>query len=63
MGACYVATLEVTKAAKGVMKYMGKAMNAVSGSGEDRCDREMEDDLTAIKSAVIFFKLLDLLIR
>mmetsp|Transcript_24556 Transcript_24556/g.44309 ORF Transcript_24556/g.44309 Transcript_24556/m.44309 type:complete len:543 (-) Transcript_24556:315-1943(-) len=54
-----IVTQEVTKAAKGAMKYMGKAMNAVSGS-EDRRDREMEDDLTAVRTPVIFFKLLDL---
>ncbi|KAL3800949.1 hypothetical protein ACHAWO_001550 [Cyclotella atomus] len=44
---------EVTKAAKGAMKYMGKAMNAVAGGGgaeEDNGERV----------TVIVFKLLDL---
>lgn len=61
-----VVTQEVTKAAKGAMKYMGKAMNAVAGSqsssgghhhgGHD----DMDDDLTAVRTPVICFKLLDL---
>ena len=61
-----VVTQEVTKAAKGAMKYMGKAMNAVAGSqsssgghhhgGHD----DMDDDLTAVRTSVICFKLLDL---
>lgn len=58
-------TQEMTKAAKGAMKYMGKAMNVVAGSaasagvggfggGDD------DDDLNAARTPVICFKLLDL---
>jgi len=61
-----VVTQEVTKAAKGAMKYMGKAMNAVagsqssSGSGHHHGGHDdMDDDLTAV-TPVICFKLLDL---
>ncbi|KAL7481534.1 hypothetical protein ACHAW6_007468 [Cyclotella cf. meneghiniana] len=45
---------EVTKAAKGAMKYVGKAMNAVAGSGG------YEEDDSGARVAVICFKLLDL---
>ena len=63
-----VVTQEVTKAAKGAMKYMGKAMNAVagsqssSGSGHHHGghDDMGDDDLTAVRTPVICFKLLDL---
>ncbi|KAL7467781.1 hypothetical protein ACHAXS_008021 [Conticribra weissflogii] len=44
-----VVTQEVTKAAKGAMKYVGKAMNAVS-----------DDDSHAVRTPVVCFKLLDL---
>ena len=59
-----VVTQEVTKAAKGAMKYMGKAMNAVSGTssgghGHHGGD-DMDDDLHAVRTPVICFKLLDL---
>lgn len=49
---------EVTKAAKGAMKYMGKAMNAVASSGG--AGHGMDDDLHAVRTPVICFKLLDL---
>lgn len=54
---------EVTKAAKGAMKYMGKAMNAVAGSsggGHGHGGDDFDDDLNAIRTPVICFKLLDL---
>lgn len=51
-----VVTQEVAKAAKGAMKYMGKAMNAVSGTASGMHD----DDTHAIRTPVICFKLLDL---
>jgi len=66
-----IVTQEVTKAAKGAMKYMGKAMNVVSGShggGRDHSgqnygggyeDDGMEDDFGQ-RTAVICFKVLDL---
>lgn len=44
---------EVTKAAKGAMKYMGKAMNAVAGGGGEEFD-------SGERVCVICFKLLDL---
>ena len=50
-----VVTQEVTKAAKGAMKYMGKAMNAVAGS-----TGASEEEFNAIRTPVICFKLLDL---
>ena len=43
---------DVAKAAKGAMKYVGKAMNAVAGTAEE--------DSAAEKVSVICFKLLDL---
>ena len=43
--------VEVTKAAKGAMKYMNKAMNAVAGGGEEEGGERV---------CVIVFKLLDL---
>ena len=66
-------TQEVTKAAKGAMKYMGKAMNVVAGShgggggggsshhhhGGGYEDDGMEDDFGQ-RTAVICFKVLDL---
>eukprot|EP00581_Thalassiosira_minuscula_P017548 CAMPEP_0183714550 /NCGR_PEP_ID=MMETSP0737-20130205/9028_1 /TAXON_ID=385413 /ORGANISM="Thalassiosira miniscula, Strain CCMP1093" /LENGTH=531 /DNA_ID=CAMNT_0025943495 /DNA_START=67 /DNA_END=1662 /DNA_ORIENTATION=- len=58
-----VVTQEVTKAAKGAMKYMGKAMNAVAGSsssGGHPHGSDMDDDLHAVRTPVICFKLLDL---
>ena len=59
-----VVTQEVTKAAKGAMKYMGKAMNAVSGSSSGghhgHHGMEDDDDFTAVRTPVICFKLLDL---
>ena len=63
-----VVTQEVTKAAKGAMKYMGKAMNAVAGSSQSSSGSghhhgghdDMDDDLTAVRTPVICFKLLDL---
>ena len=45
--------VEVTKAAKGAMKYMGKAMNAVAGGGGEEVD-------DGVRIPVICFKLLDL---
>ena len=69
-----VVTQEVTKAAKGAMKYMGKAMNVVAGShhggnGRDHQsqsyggggydDDGMEEDYGQ-RTAVICFKVLDL---
>ena len=65
-----VVTQEVTKAAKGAMKYMGKAMNAVAGSGGGSShhhggggggfdDDGMEDDFGQ-RTAVICFKVLDM---
>jgi hypothetical protein len=57
-----VMTQEVTKAAKGAIKYMGKAMNAVaavsSSAGGGMGD--MDDDLNDARTPVICFKLLDL---
>ena len=70
-----VVTQEVTKAAKGAMKYMGKAMNVVAGShhggssgrehqsqsygGGGYDDDGMEEDYGQ-RTAVICFKVLDL---
>ena len=45
--------MEVTKAAKGTMKYMGTAMNAVAGAGGEEVD-------DGVRIPVICFKLLDL---
>ncbi|EED86568.1 predicted protein [Thalassiosira pseudonana CCMP1335] len=54
-------TQEVTKAAKGAMKYMGKAMNAVASSAGAAAGGGMdEDDYGAMRTPVICFKLLDL---
>lgn len=63
-----IVTQEVTKAAKGAMKYMGKAMNAVASSshridqnyGGGYEDDAMEDDFGQ-RTAVICFKVLDLM--
>lgn len=56
-----VVTQEVAKAAKGAMKYMGKAMNAVAGpSGGGGGVGNMDDDLNAVRTPVICFKLVDL---
>ncbi len=65
--------VEATKAAKGAMKYMGKAMNVVAGSGSQSSsgrehhhggggydDDHLEDDFGAQRTAVICFKVLDL---
>mmetsp|Transcript_16309 Transcript_16309/g.39017 ORF Transcript_16309/g.39017 Transcript_16309/m.39017 type:complete len:554 (+) Transcript_16309:66-1727(+) len=53
-----VVAQEVTKAAKGAMKYMGKAMNAVASSSG--AGHGMDDDSHAVRTPVICFKLLDL---
>ena len=64
-------TQEVTKAAKGAMKYMGKAMNVVAGShssggssgrehGHYDDDHTMMEDDFGQRTAVICFKVLDL---
>lgn len=50
---------EVTKAAKGAMKYMGKAMNVVAGNAAP-INLVGDDDLTTVRTPVICFKLLDL---
>ena len=49
-----VVAQEVTKAAKGMMKGLGKAMTAVAGSHEGG----MDDDAHAPRTSVICFKLL-----
>lgn len=51
---------EVTKAAKGAMKYMGKAMNVVAGNATPINLVGDDDDLTTVRTPVICFKLLDL---
>ncbi|KAL3809910.1 hypothetical protein ACHAXA_005324 [Cyclostephanos tholiformis] len=53
-------TQEMTKAAKGAMKYMGKAMNVVAGSAVGGIGGDDDDDLSVVRTPVICFKLLDL---
>ena len=54
-------TQEVTKAAKGAIKYMGKAMNVVAGgSSASNGIMHHDDDLNCVRTPVICFKLLDL---
>jgi hypothetical protein len=55
-------TQEVTKVAKGAMKYMGKAMNAVASSATHHTgfDDDGIDDDFGQRTAVICFKVLDL---
>ena len=55
-----VVTQEMTKAAKGAMKYMGKAMNVVAGSAVGSIGGDDDDDLSVVRTPVICFKLLDL---
>lgn len=55
-----VVTQEMTKAAKGAMKYMGKAMNVVAGSAVGGIGGDDDDDLSVVRTPVICFKLLDL---
>ncbi len=56
-----VMTQEVTKAAKGAIKYMGKAMNAVAVvSSSSGVIGDMDDDMNDARTPVICFKLLDL---
>jgi len=52
-------TQEVTKAAKGAMKYVEKAMTAVASSAVGGGGLG-DDDLNAVRTPVICFKLLDL---
>lgn len=59
-GADALVTHEVTKAAKGAMKYMGKAMNVVAGNAAPLNLVGDDDDLNSVRTPVICFKLLDL---
>lgn len=56
-----VVTQEMTKAAKGAIKYMGKAMNAVAAvSSNSGGIGDIDDDINDARTPVICFKLLDL---
>lgn len=54
-------TVEVSKAAKGAIRSLGKAMSAVAGAGSGGATHHMEeDDFDAPRTSVIAFKLMDI---